>query len=107
MREALQKERDEIKGLLGGLQEGLKVSAEGDDLEKMLAFSSREQTARDLERLQTRLIEVEGALGRLNQSFGFGVCVECGEPISVKRLTAVPWAKKCIKCQESSEVKRN
>ncbi len=105
MREALQKERDEILTLLRGTKESLTVSVEGDDLEKMLAFSSRETAARDLGRLQDRLVEVEAALGRLNQSFGFGVCDDCGEQISLKRLTAVPWAKKCISCQSKQEGK--
>jgi DnaK suppressor protein len=31
----------------------------------------------------------------------YGVCLECEEPISQKRLDAVPWAKYCVTCQES------
>src|SRR5579883_1679382 len=30
----------------------------------------------------------------------YGVCLECEEPISVKRLEAVPWARYCVTCQE-------
>jgi len=30
----------------------------------------------------------------------YGVCMECEEPISTKRLDAVPWAKYCVTCQE-------
>ena len=30
----------------------------------------------------------------------FGICEGCGEPISEKRLDAVPWAKFCIPCHE-------
>ncbi len=30
----------------------------------------------------------------------YGTCAECDEPISEKRLTAIPWAKYCIQCQE-------
>jgi DnaK suppressor protein len=30
----------------------------------------------------------------------FGVCIECDLPISPKRLAALPWAPRCIKCQE-------
>ena len=30
----------------------------------------------------------------------YGVCLECEEPISPKRLKAIPWAERCIVCQE-------
>ena len=30
----------------------------------------------------------------------YGVCPECEEPISAKRLDAVPWARYCVSCQE-------
>ena len=45
------------------------------------------------------LREVQDALRRLEQG-AYGVCYECEEPISVKRLDAVPWAKFCVSCQE-------
>jgi DnaK suppressor protein len=49
------------------------------------------------------------ALARIeNQTYG--VCAECDEKISEKRIAALPWAKYCIRCQEavdraSSEVR--
>jgi len=30
----------------------------------------------------------------------FGVCIDCESAIGPKRLVAVPWAARCIKCQE-------
>ena len=30
----------------------------------------------------------------------YGICLECDEPISAKRLEAVPWARYCVACQE-------
>jgi DnaK suppressor protein len=33
----------------------------------------------------------------------FGICVASEEDISPKRLTAVPWAARCIGCQEGLE----
>lgn len=45
------------------------------------------------------LREVEAALRRIQQAT-YGVCAACEEPISTKRLAAVPWAKFCVKCQE-------
>ena len=45
------------------------------------------------------LREISDALQRLSHGH-YGVCLECEEPISVKRLEAVPWARYCVKCQE-------
>lgn len=45
------------------------------------------------------LREISGALHRIDTG-QFGVCMECEEPISAKRLDAVPWARYCVACQE-------
>ena len=33
----------------------------------------------------------------------YGICADCGEPISLERLNAEPIAKRCIVCQEKFE----
>jgi DnaK suppressor protein len=43
---------------------------------------------------------VQEALDRLD-SGGYGSCMKCEDPISVKRLRAIPWARYCLRCQES------
>ena len=48
---------------------------------------------------KTLLREVEEALARVEEGT-YGVCQECDEPISPKRLQALPWAKFCVRCQE-------
>src|SRR5215472_6222886 len=45
------------------------------------------------------LREIAGALHRIDHD-AYGICMECEEPISSKRLDAVPWAKYCVTCQE-------
>jgi DnaK suppressor protein len=45
------------------------------------------------------LREVSDALRRIDQNT-YGTCMECEEPISAKRLDAVPWARHCVTCQE-------
>ncbi len=47
----------------------------------------------------TLLRQVEEAIERINDG-SYGICGECGQPISPKRLEAVPWANYCIGCQE-------
>jgi DnaK suppressor protein len=46
------------------------------------------------------LREVSDALHRIETAH-YGICLECEEPISPKRLDAVPWARYCVTCQES------
>jgi DnaK suppressor protein len=45
------------------------------------------------------LREIAGALHRMDTG-QYGVCLECEESISAKRLDAVPWARYCVACQE-------
>src|SRR5580698_10727703 len=45
------------------------------------------------------LREVSGALHRIDTA-QYGVCMQCEEDISPKRLEAVPWARYCVVCQE-------
>jgi DnaK suppressor protein len=45
------------------------------------------------------LREVLDSLRRIEQGT-YGVCLECEEPISAKRLEALPWARYCVSCQE-------
>jgi DnaK suppressor protein len=42
---------------------------------------------------------VDQALDRIDGG-EFGVCQECGEEISEKRLRAIPWATYCVHCQD-------
>jgi DnaK suppressor protein len=46
------------------------------------------------------LREIADALHRIEIG-QYGVCMECEEQISLKRLDAVPWAKYCVSCQEA------
>ena len=42
---------------------------------------------------------IDAALDRVAAG-EFGTCLACGEPISNRRLNAIPWAEYCIRCQE-------
>jgi DnaK suppressor protein len=42
---------------------------------------------------------IDAALDRMAAG-EFGACLACGEPISNRRLNAIPWAEYCIRCQE-------
>jgi len=54
----------------------------------------------------TRNWEVSSLIGDALQRLengSYGICAECDEEISEKRLKAIPWAKYCIRCQELAD----
>jgi len=46
---------------------------------------------------------INEALDRI-ESGDYGVCMGCEENIPDKRLTALPWARYCVPCQEKATV---
>lgn len=51
------------------------------------------------------LREIADALHRIDTDT-YGICPECEEPISPKRLDAVPWARYCVTCQEQIAIRQ-
>jgi DnaK suppressor protein len=45
---------------------------------------------------------IEAALARIQRG-AFGVCIECGDEIDLRRLEAVPWTPYCLRCQLGRE----
>ena len=50
----------------------------------------------EFERLQL----VTDAIARVNDG-SYGSCADCEEPIALNRLQAIPWAVRCVSCQET------
>lgn len=48
------------------------------------------------------LQKLESALRRIEDG-SYGICIQCEEGINPKRLAAVPWAERCVSCQEAAE----
>jgi len=53
-------------------------------------------------REKTFLRKIQKALAKIEDG-SFGLCEECEQPISLKRLEARPEAPLCIKCKEEQE----
>ncbi len=52
---------------------------------------------------ETQLLQmVNGSLQRIDDGT-YGICLNCGKEIGVKRLEAVPWTHLCIHCQSQAE----
>ncbi len=55
-----------------------------------------------LERASSLLHDVRSAIRRIDKET-FGLCLNCEQEISPKRLAAVPWATFCITCQDAAD----
>lgn len=51
---------------------------------------------------RSTLLQIDGALARIEEGT-YGFCLNCAQPMTEKRLNAVPWAPYCLDCQELSE----
>lgn len=73
-----------------------------DLVDQVQGFSSRDEAGTVLDKLTNTLSSVERALRSLSEA-SYGICAECGETISKRRLEAIPWAACCISCQQAAE----
>ncbi|HEV7520451.1 MAG TPA: TraR/DksA family transcriptional regulator [Candidatus Angelobacter sp.] len=99
--ELLNKKREELRRNLTRTQEEHNELQDfgRDEGDRATASLSKEMTFRQKAQERGLLLLVEAALGRINNGT-FGECLHCGQDISANRLTAVPWSRYCITCQE-------
>lgn len=71
------------------------IDQASEESDSALAFRIREREG-------NLIRKITDALRRLEEG-AFGICEECGEQISEKRLRARPVATLCIKCKEEQE----
>jgi DnaK suppressor protein len=110
LKRALQDRRDEIESIV---REQLHaVREERADASHVRAFDDDGEVSdvdvqQDLElalvqmKLET-LRQIDAALDRLDAG-RYGRCAECGEEIAASRLKALPFAVRCLDCQEARE----
>jgi DnaK suppressor protein len=104
-KEMLESKRDEIiKRAQQTLDEDIALDA--NDLPDEMDLASSEYLQSFQFRLRGRekvfLDKIQKALEKI-ESGTFGVCDECGEKISIKRLEARPETTLCIRCKEDQE----
>lgn len=79
------------------------VEKSADGLDNRIQAIEREFSVRRLEAAFEQRREAQAALQRI-QDGSYGICLDCEEPISAKRLAAQPSAARCIGCQEVADV---
>jgi DnaK suppressor protein len=70
----------------------------GDAMDLAANLEGEEELLRQVDAEYRELEEVREALQRIEDG-KFGKCVECGKPIPLGRLEAIPWAKYCVEHQ--------
>jgi len=49
---------------------------------------------------KVRLVRLKEALKRVDEDEDFGLCIDCGDPIPMLRLQAMPETEFCVECAE-------
>jgi DnaK suppressor protein len=75
---------------------------EHDPIDQVQSMHVREESAMRLGRRSHTLAEVDRSLQAISEG-SYGICVDCDEEISLKRLETIPWAARCVRCQELVE----
>ena len=81
---------------------GIAIESSSEECERMTLAGQRELALVLVDGESRRLRDVEAALSRIKDC-SFGTCVECEEQIPAKRLAAIPWASRCVRCQETAD----
>lgn len=85
-----------------GKRDQIAIETSADALDQVQGAANREMAVRQLESDSGRLRDVRQAIRRIEQGT-YGVCLRCDSDISIKRLSAVPWAAYCLNCQDQAE----
>jgi DnaK suppressor protein len=83
-------------------RDGITIEKTPDALDEVQLATERELATRNLERESRLLRSVRQALSRI-EAGTYGLCLQCEEEISAKRLNALPWTALCINCQKQAD----
>jgi DnaK suppressor protein len=100
-RTTLEAREAELETLLRD-REVIAVNLSSDMLDQIQHAQEREMAIGNLERASARLSEVRIALQAIKRGT-FGICHDCEEEISMRRLAALPWTTSCLACREAKD----
>ena len=83
-------------------RDGLTIETSPDPMDEIQCASERDLAIQNVDYESNLLRQVRAALRRMHDG-SFGTCIECEWVINPKRLAAVPWASRCIQCQEAAD----
>ncbi|TWU34986.1 TraR/DksA family transcriptional regulator [Novipirellula artificiosorum] len=106
LRETLVRRRDALRRALAGdlsLLQELHQTKTGDVLDAAADTVQDELNSQLLEVESRELTAIEDAIEAMKRG-EYGNCTDCGKPIPLTRLRAVPYATDCIGCRRKSEL---
>ncbi len=95
-----QKQAELVRALRG--RDDITIEKNADQMDEIQCASERDLAIRSVDLESKLLRDVRAALRRI-QDGSFGACIECESALSPKRLAAVPWASRCINCQDDAD----
>lgn len=66
-------------------------------ISRMDAINNKSVNEAALRKAENKLVKLKEALKRIDDK-GFGICIRCGEAISLGRILFVPQTQTCVKC---------
>jgi len=101
LKAALERKEAELAVVLRR-RDGIEIQKSADQMDEIQYATERDLAIANVDRDSSLLRQVKAALLRIREG-AFGFCVECESAIGPKRLAAVPWAVRCIRCQEATD----
>ncbi|XXJ21219.1 TraR/DksA family transcriptional regulator [Desulfovibrio caledoniensis] len=98
-----EEEMDALKAEIPRLEELVKPVAPDNAIgriSRMDTIVNQSVAEAQLSKARVRLVRLEEALRRVDEDEEFGLCLDCGEPIPMARLKAMPESPYCVDCAE-------
>ncbi|TWU16613.1 TraR/DksA family transcriptional regulator [Allorhodopirellula heiligendammensis] len=105
LRATLVRRRDALRKALAGdlsLLSELHQQKTGDALDAAADTVQDELNSQLVEVESKELVAIEEAIAKFQQGT-YGDCEDCGKPIPLNRLRAIPYASDCIECRRKAE----
>ena len=106
LRDRLEQKKSELSTRLDRITANLRRGFEADSKEMAKQLEDSEVVDALGNEAREEIAKINAALQRMG-SGDYGLCVECGEQISIGRLEAYPYADECIDCAEFDEHRKN
>src|SRR5579872_6600602 len=101
-KDALLSKRTEILGTGGikPLQASMENNTRQGDMADQATGNNEVHIQLKLKATDAKILQaIDEALVRMDKGT-YGICRDCGEPIKVARLEAIPWTRVCIDCKQ-------
>lgn len=78
----------------------LQIEPTADDVDNTIDAAIRDLAVIYKNKQKAIILQLRTAIYKIDEGT-YGECSDCEEPINSKRLDALPWATRCISCQEA------